>query len=483
MTRLPLHRTAKFAEAALTFPARRPVTTLVAYGVILAIAAIGLTRLRANTSLSTMFPTDSPSAGAMIRVLDAFPASGELILLASVPPGTEDGNATPPTKLLAFAQRFEQAVAGSPDAKAITDGVIYRADPEYRRFAEKVVGPAGLYYLDDAAFAEARQRLTPEGMRQQIGRNEAMMAQPGPAAAAAAKEFSRDPLRLVEFILGRLAGRRQFKTWQNGDDFVSPDGRAVLIRVVGTKPASDLDYCERLVTTARTLAAGANTDGLTLDFTGAYAAADFSHHAIRKDSTESIVASILLLQVLFLVVYRRPFRQFLLELSPILVGVFVGFGLYGWLRGGLSPIAAVIGGILAGMAIDYSVLYLAAYFRHVAAGKSPVEAVRLTATQTVGAMAAAWFTSAIGFVAIGWSSVPTLQDFALLGTLSLASAFVTVVFVLPAVVTLWDVRRLARNDSPAARRFPFRWEVLSLLELIRRRRRTFIACSGRSRGR
>jgi predicted RND superfamily exporter protein len=494
-------RGGSLAELLLTFPSRRPVIALAVAGVVLLVALAGVLRIRVNTSLQTMFPQGKPSAEAMIRVLEAFPASNELILVASLPgdpPARAAGE--PPTttpdpaaadRLTAFAARLERELATAPDAAGLTAGVIYRADPEFRRFGKEVVAPAGLSYLDDAAYAEAERRLTPDGIRRQIELNLSRFSQPG--AGLALKEFLKDPLGLIEFVLGRLVPKRQFRTFEGGETFVSPDGRAILIRVVGTAAPSDLDYCERLVKAVTAAAERANVDPaaagapvtpggaapgkLTLHYTGAYAAADFSHQAIRADSIESIFLSVTLLQLLFLVVYRRPFRQFLLEITPVAVGVFVGFGVYGWFRGTVSPVAAVIGGILAGMGIDYSVLYLASYMRHLAAGASPAEAARLTAVRAVGPMFAAWFTSAVGFGAIAWSSVPTLRDFGVLGALGLAGVFVAVALVLPAVVVLWDDRRLARRDTPADRRLPFRWDVAPLLHGIQRRRRAFIGGS------
>lgn len=478
------------AESVFAFPARRPVVTLIISAVVLAFGAIGLSRIRINTSLQTMFPENKPSAAAMIRVLENFPASNELILLASV---TDSASGPQPQKLLAFAQRFEQTLKTSSEGAQLTAGVIYRADPEFAQFGQKVVVPAGLYYLDDAAYAEAKHRLTPDGMAEQLARSRDEMARPG-VGGVIGRARAEDPLRLHEFFINRLMGPRQFKTYDsdiappkrsaNGEiqpaelpAFISPDGQSILIRIVGNKPPSDLDYCEQLVKVVQAAADRSNSEGLKLEYTGAYAAADFSHHEIRRDSIESIFASVILLQILFLIVYRRPFRQFLLELSPVLIGVFAGFCVYGWFRGGVSPVAAVIGGILAGMGIDYSVLYLAAYFRNLAVGMTPAEAVRVTAVRTVGAMFAAWSTSTIGFVAIAWSSVPTLQDFALLGTMGLAGVFLAVVFVLPAAVTLWDTRRLAKHDSPAARQLPFRWDVRPLLLGVSHHRRGLIVFS------
>ncbi|QOV88107.1 efflux RND transporter permease subunit [Humisphaera borealis] len=466
-------RLARLVERVLTFPARRPWLALLISGLLTAIAIAGIFRLKANTSLSALFPRGNPSADALVRVLDAYPASGELILLASM----AEGQDAAPEKLLAFAERFSQAVANSPDARQITAGVAYAPDPAFRTFIEQVLVPSGLYYLDDEAFARARQRLTAGEIRDQIRQNESLISQPGPAAGAAAKQLLKDPLRLHEFVKERFGSQRQFATWQGREEFISPDGRAILIRVTGTQTSSDLDYCEKMMKTLPAVAKVANTDGLTIDYIGAYAAADHSHQTIRADSIENVFASVILLQLLFIIFYRRPIRQFLLEIVPVLLGVAIGFGVYGWVRPSISPIAAVVGGILAGMGVDHSVMYLASYFRHLRDGCSPAEAVRRTAMTTVGALFVAWLTTIIGFVAIAFSSVRTLQEFALLGSFGLLCAFVAIVFILPAVLTLWDTRRLARHDTPETRRLPFRFPIEGVLAAIDRRRIALIAIS------
>jgi predicted exporter len=63
------------------------------------------------------------------------------------------------------------------------------------------------------------------------------------------------------------------------------------------------------------------------------------------------------------------------------------------------------------------------------------------------------------------------------GGLGLLGAFAAVTLVLPAVLTLWDTRRLARRDTPADRQLPFRFDVERLLGAIDRRRVPLIAAS------
>lgn len=458
-------------ERVLAFPARRPVVALVVLAAVLGVAALGISRLRADPSLEAMFPRGDPAAGALVRVLDRFGAAEELLVLVTVPdqPAVtpEAGN----ERLLAFARRFDAAVAASPEAAGLTAGVAYRADPEFYTFGEKVIGPAGLYYLDDETFKAAQERLTKEGMRAQIDRNLAMMVQPGAAGGAAKVMMRKDPLRLVEFILGRMAAQQVFKTFDNGPALVSPDGKALLIRVIGRRPPSDLDFSKRLTAAVAAAADGANTDGLQVRYTGAYAIAATSERAIRRDAIESIVGSVLFLLGLFVVAYRNPLRQFHLAFIPVALGAACGFGAFGFLRPALNPMTGVIGGILAGMGIDYTVLYLSQYDRHRAAGAGPREAVAATVRDVALGMFAAWLTSAIGFIATGWSSVQAMRDFALLGTLGLAGAFVAALLVLPALLVLFD----RRGGGPIRSRHRFNMEPV--LAAIARHRRACVLVS------
>jgi predicted RND superfamily exporter protein len=386
-----------------------------------------------------MFSKNEPAAVAMTRVLNDFAAVEELLVLATAP-----GDAPAPEKLTAFADRLERAVAGDAKASRLSAGVLWRADAEQKAFFEKVLVPNGLFYLDDTAFNAAQQRLTRPEMEKQIRRNESMIATPGPAAQALSKVLLKDPLHLHEFVLDKVAGSRPFKTYDNSDAFLSADGQSILIRVRGTRPVSDLEFSHDFTESIEHLSRQVNGDALELHFAGSYAIAAASQKAIRADMIASVVSSVVLLQVLFLVAYRRPFRSFLLALTPVAVGILYGFGAYAVLTPTLTPINAVIGGILAGMAIDYSIQFLAHYERRRASTDAAAAAVGTLKTLWP-AMLAAWATSVIGFAAIGSSDVKALKDFSLLGALGLTGAFVATLALLPALLVI-TTRRTSTGD-------------------------------------
>ena len=299
------------------------------------LATAAVTRLHSDASLEAVFSRNSHAAQALARISEDFSAADDLIVLASLPPSQSGAD---PDRLLAFAQRMESASTRTPAANELTDGVFYRIDAQSMEFFQKVLVPSAVFYLDDASFAAAQKRLTLPEMRRQIEQDQAMLAAPGPAAGAMAKAFMRDPLRLREFLMDRLARQNPMKTLSGSDAFISPDGRTILIRVRGKKPPSDLDFCGSFTKEIAAVANDANHDGLKLQLTGSYAIAAQSAKSIRSDMIASVIGSVICLQILFLLAYRTALRLFLLALTPIALGVLLGFGVYGCFATGITPL-------------------------------------------------------------------------------------------------------------------------------------------------
>lgn len=450
------------------WPVYHPWLVISATLALTILAGWSVSRIRADASLAAMFPRHDPAADALVHVLDDFPAADQLILTASLPAGSTGPD---PQRLLSFGERFTRDLHETPQTERLTTGVYFRADTQSRQFVEKVIGPAALFYLDDPSFQAARRQLSTNEIRRQIAQDKALLSAPGPAAQAFAGVMRQDPLKLHEFLVDRLAGQQPFRTYQNGDAFISPDGRTLLIRIPGTRPPSDLDFCKRLVSGIATVARRANTEGLTLEYAGSYAIADESARAIRRDMIESVIGSVVLLQLLFLVAYRSPFKMFLLAFGPVALGILYGFGVFAWISPRLTPLTAVLGAILAGMGIDYSIQYLSYYESRRVGGSDPRVAAEQSALRMSAAVFAAWFTSIIGFLAIGWSNVKALSDFALLGTMGLAGAFVCAIGLLPALLILSD-----RRPTPLTRG-RMRFGAAGLVAALGSWRRTFMGIS------
>ncbi|HEY1684072.1 MAG TPA: MMPL family transporter [Tepidisphaeraceae bacterium] len=400
-----------------------------------------LRRLHADTSLEALFANNNRAATAMVRVLNGYRAAAELIVLAST-----SGKDAAPAQLQQFAGDLQAAIANDPETSRLAGSVIWRTDAQSQDFFENVVVPHGLFYLDDQSFAAAKHRLTKEEIFQQVRQDHAMLATPGPAAQQLAKLILLDPLRLHEFILNRLNTLRPFKTYQNSSAFLSPDGRSILIRIQGKKPVSDLQFSRDFSAAIMRVANAVNRNHLELNFTGSYAIAAVSQAAIRSDVISSVVGSVIFLQLLFVFAYRKPIGSFALALVPIALGIVLGLAAYSLLKTTFTPVAAAIGGILAGMGIDYSIQFLA-HFQHRQMENGDAASAALKTLRSLWpALLAAWVTSLMGFAAIGAANVRALRDFSLLGSLGLTGAFAAAMTILPAIVALIGKKKSSVGD-------------------------------------
>ena len=413
---------------------------------VLTLASVALLfRLRPETSIDALLDPSDPAVGAHWGACS----------LASLSSKKCSCSSRCRRMKTTLASSFDFAANGSttPSEKmrmprALIDAVRYKPSPDMRRFVERVVGLNGVYYLDDEAYAAALKRLTRAGMDEQLRRDRELLSVPGPAAAGIGKALLKDPLRLSEFLMGQLANLSPGGGTFAGppapgglDAFFSSDRRSVLIRIAGKRPANDLEFCREITACVDRVSKQANTDRLTLDATGAFVVAAYNTHAIRGDSITSVNGSVVGLAILFFILYRRPLRFFSLAFIPTAMGVACGFGAYAIGHTRFTPLAAVVGGGLGGIGVDYSVYFLTHYHRARASYGSTIEAVLATLRNLRRPLFAAWITSVIGFVAVAFSPIRVLRDFAVVGTLALGGAYLAATLVTPAMLLVFSRRR------------------------------------------
>ncbi len=433
----------------LPFAVRRPALVLAITAILLTLACSAMLRLRPETSLQKLLDARDPSVAAMSRVMTDFPVVNDLLVFVELPP---ESTTTDPTPLVSFAQRLQDSLQRDPAAQPLVSSIRFRADQETREFFERVVVPHGLYYLDPIAFSQIKDRLTPAGMREQLERSKAVLAVPGPGGEGLGRAILKDPLRLHEFLLSTLAKSAPPGTSARfGDDglLLSTDARGLLIRITGVKGPDDLQTCRDLTALVKRHAAEANHENLPIRFAGAYAIAAHNVAAIRSDSNLGVLSSLASFIVLFAFLYRSPIRIFLLSMLPITIGLLCGFGTYALFTTSITPLAAVVGGTLSGIGIDYSVHFLAHYQESRRRGNSPVNASADTITHLRAPMFAACITTVFGLLAIVLSPVRVLRDFAVIGSIGLLACWLAALCVLPAALIALDRFGIARGPTTA----------------------------------
>lgn len=417
-----------------TATGRYPRMTLAVAALVVAFGVYGASRIEPTGSMDTMLAQDEPAPRALARIANHFGVTDKLIVLATVNADDKSGSSTGKEILRTFGQRLEAAVSQSPELAGLCESLTFADLPQARAFVQNEIAPAGLHYLDKAAWVQLEKRLSTAGIVGRIRRNEELMSMPGMAGAALTRALLKDPLGLQELL---FSSRREGFPALNGGNasglLLSDDGHTLMVRMTGAQPAARIEFSKRFLAAATTVVDRVNVDRLRIEYTGAYAIAVTAERAIRGDMIRSIVASLLLLGVAFMVVYRHGL-SFPIAVLPVAGGIVTAFGLSSLYSTQLTPVVAVIGAVLAGLAIDYCIHFLTYFARERGEGKSHDEAVRQTLFGVGPAMMAACITSVVGFLALALSSVPALRQFALIGALGLFCSLIAAMTVLPALL-------------------------------------------------
>ncbi len=458
-----------FFRNAAAVTMRHSRLTLILVVPFAALCVLGAMRIHPTGSIEAMLPADDPATAVLTRITREFGVLDDLIVLATV----TDTNLVAARRiehLRSFADRLQTFVLNSSESRELCSAVNYRDFAAVRDFIEREMVPAGLFYLDPKGFARIRKRLSKEGIQEQIRRNEDLISAPGAAGHALSKLILRDPLRLHEVLAEVAIGRfNRPVSSEAGDLTLSLDGSTLMIRLTGTRRASDLDFAKRFVGHIIGACGHLNIDGLKLEYTGAYAIAVEAERSIRRDMIQSITMSSVMLGLLFLMAYRG-LLTFPMAVVPVALGILCAFGLDSLYTTELTPVVAVMGAVLAGLAIDYPIHLLSHYGYCKASGLSTSDAIAATLATVGPPMAAACATSMVGFLAIAVSSVPALRQLAVLGMIGLAASFLAAVLVLPPLLKELSVisTRLAH---------PRRLGEMSLISILRSRSFLFIGAT------
>jgi len=158
--------------------------------------------------------------------------------------------------------------------------------------------------------------------------------------------------------------------------------------------------------------------------------------------------SVVLMQVLFLLAYRR-IDAFAMTFTPLAIGILFSFGVVLLGAQHSHAIDGDHGAMLAGLGIDYCIHYLSHYQTLRQIGLGPVDSADRTLREIGVPLVVAGLTSVHGFVAIAFAGIAALRDFALLGALGLGCSLIAAVTVLPAAA--WGDRSPTRREVQRAR--------------------------------
>jgi predicted RND superfamily exporter protein len=414
---------------------RHPLLMFFAAGVLAGASLFVLTRVRPQTSIVNLLPQADPIARAFLALTQTQSAmESELVYVttASGEPAAE--------RLVAFADRLGERLARSD----LVASVDYRVPEDFERYVRNIYLPNALLYLNEEELAELAAMLTTEAIDRRIARNAAALA--GGASTFMKQLIEEDPLDLRSVL---MAGLRRFRGEYHYDlesqHYLSADGRAVLLRVAGRRPAQDIEFAGMLHEEIARMVAEADPEGLTVRYGGAYAIALETSSGIRRDTMVTLSGAVVAILLLFGVVYRRPVRV-VFALIPLLLGLIWAFALFVLAEGEITVITAVGGGMLAGLGVDFTIHILSRY-ESMPSGLSSEDRLLSSVSRCGPGIVAAALTTAAGFAMFSLTGFPGIRQLGLLGFIGILTTLIATICLLPAAVRLW----YGRGTAPAAK--------------------------------
>ncbi len=173
--------------------------------------------------------------------------------------------------------------------------------------------------------------------------------------------------------------------------------------------------------------------------------------------TDGQIKSLFLTMVLVFAIMFLLFMSFKVGIIGILPNCFpilVGFGLMGWLGIPLSMATSLIAGVAIGLAVDDTIHYLVGYNHEFKKDLDKKRALRDTVLHVGKPIVYTTITISLGFSVLLFSSFKPTAVFGLLMVVTMASALVADLILLPSLmvhvelVTIWDLIRVKLGKDP-----------------------------------
>ena len=244
-----------------------------------------------------------------------------------------------------------------------------------------------------------------------------------PAGFATKKTILNDPLHLTNIVLEKLKGFKLSEDFDLQDGFIiSKNGRNILVLATPVSN-SDTKLNEELFATVDTIIAQL-TEGTNIEISyfGTSAVALGNAQRIKKDIVLTISLALVLLAVFIFLFFRKK-RSFILVFLPATMGALVALGFLGAFVHDVSAIALGIGSVLLGISVDYAI-HILSHFRQ---NTNLKEVFRDVATPIVMSS----LTTASAFLSLLFINSKALNDLGLFAAISVLAAAGFSLVVLP----------------------------------------------------
>lgn len=417
-----------------------------------AVFAVIASGIRLEENITSFFPS-SGNTDNMSEVFSNLKVSDKIVIMFS-PSGGRSIDPDSRDSLFAASDRFGGLVAGA-SRKYI--GEMGGDDmTEMISFLETHLP----LFMDDADYAHLAELDSPEAVDSAVRQDFVNLVSP---AGFAMKDFIlSDPLSIGGRVLARSAELNPASDYEVRDAHVfTPDGNTVMAFLEPAYASGNTGDNDSLISAVDSAVDSLSAEFPTVDvhYFGGPAMSVYNARQIKRDTYATSAVALLVIMAFILCVFKRR-RSIFLILCPVAYGALFALACSRLIQGSISGIAVGAGTAIMGIALSYSIHFLA--------HQNYVKSVPQLLAELCSPLIIGGTTTVGAFVGLLFTSSALLQDFGLFASLTLVGTMLFCLLFLPQFLEgqadLKEGRVLKFIDRLSS--YPFeknRWLISALL--------------------
>jgi uncharacterized protein len=376
-------------------------------------------RIRLDEDI-TMFMPSTPETERTNYVLRNISTNEKVIVNLSL---SDTSVADPRERLIPYADSLADSLLINPGEKYIKD-IFYKVD-ESKIFETSDFLMKNLpVFLNERDYQRLDSLFSHDGIKSVLEQDKKDLI--SPVGIVYKRFIIEDPLHVSNRVLNNLKVNAVDTLYSLYNGYIfSKDGRNLLMFVSSTHSVGETGQnkilAESLDKKFRDQVSRSNNTIKITSF-GASIVGVSNADRIKQDSY--LATAIALVLIIFLLyVFFRSKRSLVFILIPVIFGAVFGLGILFLIKGTVSAIALGAGSVILGIAVNYSMHFLA-HYKHVGSARETLK--DLVSPMTIGNI-----TTVGAFLSLLFVSAEALRDFGLFASLSLVGTTLYVLIFMP----------------------------------------------------
>ncbi len=173
---------------------------------------------------------------------------------------------------------------------------------------------------------------------------------------------------------------------------------------------------------------------IKVHFTGPHAITFYDKDVAQKDMFSSMWLSFIVVLIIFILGFKNPFSFFYAAI-PLILGEIWTFGFTYLIIGRINVLTSIVGAILIGLGIDFSIHIYSRFLEEELNNKDLFQSLVTTIEKTGFATIAGGLTTAAAFSSMFFSNFKGLREFGIVASLGIVSTLLACFLIIPLILS------------------------------------------------